>query len=108
MCIQWERTIITYVIAKYGRENLSPSSEEEQMKRKKKCMKDESKLYGPRSCKQSLNPTPRMGTIQSHKAIKDVHCEGASYKLKHLSKDLNLSKMGSKSSYNNEKLSIAT
>jgi hypothetical protein len=32
MCIQRERTIITYVIANFGRENLSPSSEE-QMKR---------------------------------------------------------------------------
>jgi len=32
MCIQRERTIITYVIANFGRGNLSPSSEE-QMKR---------------------------------------------------------------------------
>jgi hypothetical protein len=41
----------------------------------------ERKLYGPRSCKQSLNnePNPKDGHHTITKAIKDVHCEGASY-----------------------------
>jgi hypothetical protein len=69
----------------------------------------ERKLYGPRSCKAIIEPNPKDGhhtiTRQSRMCIVKGQ---ASYKLKHLSKDLNLSKMGSKSSYNNEKLSIAT
>jgi hypothetical protein len=103
MCMQWERIIITYVIANFGRENLSPSSEE-QMKRKQYVWK---KALWPKIMNPSNHWTQPQGWAPyNHKAIKDVHWEGASYKLKHLSKDLNLSKMGS--TYNNEKLSIAT